>query len=107
MTNNTAECLFAKLCVPAVHAMRQMTAGPKVISMMELLQEQANILWNRAYSSSTYNYRFSMYAMRDFMMEANDSVNYTSQERGRNEWIIRRKDDKGGLFEAFRIVRRD
>ena len=47
-----------------------------------------------------------MYAMRDFMMEANDNVNYTSQERDRNEWIVRRKDDKG-LFEAFRIVRRD
>ena len=40
-------------------------------------------------------------------MEANDNVNYTSQERDRNEWIARRKDDKDGLFEAFRIVRRD
>jgi hypothetical protein len=109
VTNNTAECLFAKLCVPAVHdlAMRQMTAGPMVISMMELLQGQANVVRDRARSSSTYIHRFSMYAIRDFMTEANDSVNYTCEERGSNEWIVRRKDDKGGIFEAFRIVRRD
>ena len=41
------------------------------------------------------------------MSEANDSVNYTAQERAGEEWIVRRKDDTGGHFEAFRIVRRD
>jgi hypothetical protein len=35
-----------------------------------------------------------MYAIRYSMIEANDK-------------IVRRKDDKGELFEAFRIIRRD
>jgi hypothetical protein len=115
VTNNTAETsaefLFAKLCVPALHdlAMSQMTPGQMVMAMMELLQEQANALRNRAGSSAITAMvnGFTMYAIRDFMSEANDSVNYASQECAHNEWIILRKDEKGGHFEAFCIIRLD
>ena len=41
------------------------------------------------------------------MSEANESVNYRIQERGRNEWIVRRVDEANKLLELYRIVRID
>jgi 1,2-phenylacetyl-CoA epoxidase PaaB subunit len=77
-----------------------------VITMLALLQEELNFLWNHAGSISTYTHRFSMYAIRDFMIQVNDRTNYTSRERGSNKWIVHKKDDMGELYEAFRNIRR-
>lgn len=112
VTSNSAECLFAKLCIPAISklSMRQMTAAPMITAMMELLQEQANFLRTWAISETSYVHRFSMHAMKDFMREANDSVHYKVVERARNEWIVRRNVGMLGnekQLEAFRIVRSD
>ena len=41
------------------------------------------------------------------MSEANESVNYRIEKRGRNEWIVRRVDEDKKLLEHYRIVRID
>jgi hypothetical protein len=86
VTNNTAECLFAHLCLPDLKdlAMRQMTAGPMICKMMELFQKQATKLRKKALASETYTYKFSLPAVNDFMQQCNASVRCSCREL---KWI--------------------
>jgi hypothetical protein len=61
-------------------------------------------LRGRAASLRHSPYQFSMYSIKTFMIEANNSVNYVAEERAHNEWAERRIWIKSN---AYCIVRTD
>jgi hypothetical protein len=86
-------------------SLRKMTPGPMIHAMTGLMQKQATQHTGRAASLQHSPYQCSMYAIiKTFMIEANDSVNHVAEERGHNEWAVRRIGIKSN---AFRIVRTD